>query len=136
MLAACLAVAAIFGVTPVINKYILQSISVEQLVVMSGLLFGLASVVYGSYRGLWPSIRNVGGETWSLVAVSAALIFVVANYLYLTAIRDGKTYLAAAITASYPLVTAICGYLLFRETVTVQHLVGIGLVVGGVVALS
>jgi len=136
MLAACLAVSAIFGVTPVLNKYILQSISVEQLVVMSGLLFGIASVVYGCYRGLWPSIQKVGCETWGLVAVSAALIFVVANYLYLTAIRDGKTYLAAAITASYPLITALCSYLLFRETVTVQHLVGIGLIVGGVVALS
>ena len=136
MLAACLAVSAIFGVTPVLNKYILQSISVDQLVVMSGILFGIASAVYGSYRGLWPSIQKVAGETWGLVALSAGLIFVVANYLYLTAIRDGKTYLAAAITASYPLVTALCGYLLFREAVTVQHLVGIGLVIGGVVALS
>ena len=102
---------------------------------MSGLLFGVGAALYGSYRGLWGSIQTVDVETWGLVAASATLIFAVANYLYLTAIRDGKTYVAAAITASYPLVTALVGYLLFKERLTMQHLLGIVLVIGGVAAL-
>jgi len=136
MLAHAATVAAIFGVTPVLNKYILQTISVEQLIVMSGLLFGITAVIYGSVRGLWPSLQSVGYPSWTLVAISSTLIFFVANYLYLRAITNGKTYVVAGITATYPLITALCGYLVFREALTFRHLVGLGLIIGGVVALT
>jgi drug/metabolite transporter (DMT)-like permease len=141
MIVAGLIVAAIFGLTPILNKFILGSITVETLMIVSGVLFGLIAAAYGVFccaDKVTADLRTIAAAPYlgGLVALSAVLIFVVANYLYLSAIRDHATYLVTAITASYPLVTVVAGALLFREAISVAQFVGVLMIVGGVWVLS
>jgi len=141
MLVECLVVAAIFGLTPLLNKYILRSLSVEGLMVGSGVLFGAFALAYGAFWGRETLLVDYKAivkrpELLALVGLSAFLILVVANFLYLTVIRDHNTAVTTAITASYPLVTAIAGVLFLNESISGPQAVGILLVVGGVFMLN
>jgi drug/metabolite transporter (DMT)-like permease len=73
---------------------------------------------------------------WILVALSAFLILVVANFLYLSVLKDHKTYIVSAITSSYPFFTVIAGFLLFHEMISITHFIGIVMISGGVFALT
>ena len=137
----CLVVAAIFGLTPLLNKYILRSLSVEGLMIGSGIFFGAFALAYGAFccrDTLLVDYKAIvkRPELLALVGLSAFLILVVANFLYLTVIRDHNTAVTTAITASYPLVTAIVGALFLNETISGPQAVGILLVVGGVFMLN
>jgi len=141
MLVNCLIVAMIWGLTPIINKYILQSIEVESLMIFSGLFYGLFAILYGTFIHHNKVITDVltlskVPHKWGLMAINSFLILIVADFLYLRVIRDHKTYLATAITASYPLFTVVAGFLLFNEVISVAHFVGILLIIGGIYTLN
>jgi drug/metabolite transporter (DMT)-like permease len=141
MLVACLIVAAIFGLTPILDKFILRSIDVETLMIMSGVLYGVVATLYAVFYHRGPFMDDMTAITANpvlllLIAVSTVLIFIVANYLYLSVIRDHTTALATAITASYPLVTVVAGLLLFGEAISYEQFGGILLVIGGIFMLT
>lgn len=141
MLLECGIVSIIFGLMPVLNKYILEFIQVESFIVLSGLLFFVLVIGYLMVFDVRPVIadittmnRNV--VVWGALGVTAILTFLVANYFYLGAIRDNNTYLVTAIVASYPMITALFGYLFLGEAMTAGHLVGVGAIVFGIVMLN
>ena len=78
--------------------------------------------------------RNV--NVYGALLITALLTFVVANYFYLGALRDNKTYLVTAVVASYPMITALFGYLFLNEAMTAGHLLGIVAIVFGIVMLN
>jgi len=141
MLVECGIVAIIFGLMPVLNKYILEFIQVDSFIVLSGLIFFAMVVGYLLFFGARPMLADIVAlnqnlVVWGALGVTAILTFLVANYFYLGAIRDHKTYLVTAIVASYPMITALFGYLFLGEAMTVGHLVGIGAIVFGIVMLN
>ena len=136
-----LIVAAIFGLTPILEKYILKSITVETVMILSGLFYGIFMVIYVFCCHGPHFVKDLGimmerPALWVLVPTSAFLILIIANFLYLSVLRDHKTYLATAITASYPFFTVLAGFLLFQEMITVTHFIGILLIASGIFALS
>lgn len=137
----CLVVAAIFGLTPLLNKYILRSLSVEGIMIVSAIFFCAFALAYGAFWGretLLVDYKTVSRQPFllALVGLSAFLILIVANFLYLTVIRDHNTAVTTAITASYPLVTAIAGVLFLNEAITGPQAIGALLIVGGVFMLN
>lgn len=138
MLLQCLLVALIFGVVPVIHKYLLSSIQVESLLVVSGIVYFAAIVLYALFanqnEALATDFRIMleNPRVAALVVVSAFLILIVANYLYLCVLQNNKTHLVTAVVASYPLVTAVVSYMFLNEVITAPHALGILAIVGGV----
>ena len=138
MLINCLIVAAIFGLVPILEKYILKSIHVETMMILSGILYGLAAILFGAFFWKDSLIDDVAKMTpllWFLVSVAAVLVLIVANYIYLSVIRDHTTAIVTAITASYPLFTVVAGLLLFGEMITWSQFAGVLLVIGGIFLL-
>ena len=131
----CLAVASIFGITPILNKYVLRYISVETFIFLSGMFYATFALLYLAYRDNVKELYKIPINIFSLVGLSTVLIFIIANYLYLSAIKTNKAYLVTAIIASYPIITAIIGYLILGEKVETQHIIGIFLIIGGILML-
>jgi len=136
-----LIIAAIFGLTPILEKYILKSITIETMMILSGLFYGAFMAIYvfcchGPH--FMTDVRTMveSPSLWVLVALAAFMVLIVANFIYLSVLRDHKAYIVTAITASYPLFTVVAGYLLFHEVISVAHFIGILLIVGGVFTLS
>lgn len=138
MLIPCLLVALIFGLVPIIEKYVLSFIQVESLLVVSGIVYFVVVALYALLanrnEALATDFRIMADKPLvaALVVLSAFLILIVANYLYLCVLQNNKTHLVTAVIASYPLVTAVVSYMFLNEVITGAHALGILAIVGGV----
>lgn len=132
----------LFAINPVINKYMLQFISVKSLVLITGLSYIIVSTILAFLlydkelqKDFNTLFQNSGRYLW-LIMLSFPLIHLITHYFYFSLIRDHKTYFATALVASYPLLTAAFGYLVLNETITISHIIGIVFIVSGVSILN
>jgi drug/metabolite transporter (DMT)-like permease len=132
----------IFGIRPVIYKYILPYIQVESVIVISGLLYAMLAMFYvlfinPSQSKLIVDVRimnkNKGIYAWLLCT---SLLGLVATYFYLYLLKDTTAFLLTALLAAYPLVTALVGYLVLKEAVTLKQLVGSVIIIVGSMILN
>ena len=134
-------IAAIFGLTPILEKYILKSITIETMMILSGLFYGAFMAIYvfcchGPH--FMTDIRTMINQPslFILIAISAFMVLIVANFLYLSVLRDHQASIVTAITAAYPFFTVVAGFLLFHEMISITHFIGILLITSGVFALN
>ena len=88
MLLECVITSLIFGISPVINKYFLTFISVEGIILFSGLFYSLFILLYllFFYQDNITKdfhVLNQNKHLYVLLGLSAFFIFIVANYFYL-----------------------------------------------------
>lgn len=87
----------------------------------------------------WLSFRTQPENNFDMTtffwAVVASVSSIMALALMLFAMRSQPASLAVAITAVYPLVTMLIAVFLKMETFSVQKLVGMVLIIGGLVVL-
>lgn len=132
----------LFAINPVINKYMLQYISVMNLVLFSGVAYIaisaiLIAILYNREmkHDFGVLFENHRKYLW-LIVVMLPVIHIITHYFYFSLIRDNKTYYVTALIASYPLLTAIFGYLILNEGFGVLDMLGIVLIVAGVSVLN
>jgi len=99
------------------------------------MFYATFALIYLAYRDNIADLHKLPINIYGLIGLSTLLIFIIANYLYLSAIKTNKAYLVTAIIASYPIITAIIGYLILGEKVEMQHIIGIFLIIGGILML-
>ena len=132
----------LFAINPVINKYMLQFISVKSLVLLTGLayIFSSSIITFFLYdkemqKDFNTLLKKDGKYLW-LIMLSFPVIHLITHYFYFSLVRDHKTYFATALVASYPLLTSGFGFLFLNETVTILHIIGIAFIVCGVSVLQ
>lgn len=129
-----------FGIRPIIYKYMLPTIQIESIVLISGVLYALLASFYILF--ITPSkvvkdlrIMNQHKGMYVLLLASA-LLSLFATYFYLYLLKDLSAFLVTAMIAAYPLVTAAAGYLFLNESVTFTQFIGIVIIVCGVGILN
>jgi drug/metabolite transporter (DMT)-like permease len=131
----------LFAVNPVINKYMLRYISVKGLVLITGLAYMvvtpiMVALLYDKELNTDFATLYQKGKYLLPILLAFPLIHLITHYFYFSLIRDNKTYFVTALVASYPLLTALFGYLALNETITLIHIFAIGLIVSGVTILT
>lgn len=131
----------LFAINPVINKYMLQFISVKSLVLITGLAYIFVSSILMLFlydkeiQKDFDTLFQKGKYLW-LIMLALPILHVITHYFYFSLVRDYKTYFVTALIASYPLLTALFGYLVLNETITIMHIVAIILIISGVSILT
>lgn len=136
----------LFAINPVVNKYMLRFISVKSLVLITGLAYIFISAIliflfydkelHNDFYKLFQYNGNGNGKYLWLIMLALPVIHILTHYFYFSLIRDYKTYFITALIASYPLFTAVFGYLLLNETITISHIIGILFIISGVSILN
>jgi hypothetical protein len=88
MLLECFTASTIYGITPVMEKYILQFIEIESFIVLNGLLVFLFCATYWIFfhkNRMWKDIETVKNSPTLIVllALTSFLIYIVANFFYI-----------------------------------------------------
>jgi transporter family protein len=130
-----------YGITPLLNKHVLEHISVEGFIFSSSIIYFIASIViyFIFFRNSFSadfSVLYSKPYLYLLIALYAFSILFITEYLYFKVLRKNKAYLLTALLASYPLVTVALSYLFFKESIEFTHIIGCVLVVMGVILLS
>lgn len=141
MLYECAIVALIFGSTPLINQYILKHIEVESFISILSVFYFVMVLLYVALTNRTSLYLDIGTlndnvHLYPLIVLSAASTLIVASYFYSKLIKNNKAYLVTAIISSYPAITALLGYLLLNETISVKRFVGIFMCITGVFLLG
>jgi len=130
-----------YGITPLLNKHILEHISVEGYILFSTVVYFVSAIVvyFLFFRNTFHtdfSSLNSKPYLYGLIIIYAFSILFVTEYLYFKVLHNNKAYLLTAMLASYPLVTIGVSYFFLNETIEFVHLVGAILIIMGVILLS
>ena len=95
--------------------------------ILTGILLavGIASSQLGS-------LGTLSGRTIILFGLSGICGGVVGLWTYYHALKLGGASLVVPITATYPLVTVLLGWLILQEGITIHRIIGTALIVLGV----
>lgn len=86
--------------------------------------------------GRTSSIATVDLKSAMLVAAGGLIAGLLGQLAFYSALKYGEASVAVPVAATYPLVALVVSVVFLGESFTIQKLLGIGLVVGGVVLLK
>lgn len=136
-----LLVLCLFAFNPILYKYALNSISIESVLLFSGLVYFIISIVFllmirnDDFMKDIKKIFRTNEWLW-LILLIIPIFHVITHYFYFHLIRDNKTYLATALMSTYPLLTALFGFWFLGETVEITHIIGVIFIIMGVILIK
>lgn len=135
-----LGVAFLWGMAPIVNKYMLSVHKIDPMaiIVVNGFAYAAAvTVLTLVYRkDVTKEIRRIDATTMVVLIVAAVLTAFVANLLYMYVLRDHSSSAVTALAYSAPFFTLIAAVLILKERVTVLKGVGFMLILAGIVMMA
>ena len=138
----CLIILLIFGLTPLLNKHILDDVSPEGVVFFSSIISTFVITILGcsffhdKFSNDITTFRKKPHVMCYLIA-SAICIFVIADYLYMTTLQNtNKTHLLVSFIAIYPLITVLYSYFFLDHSINIYNIMGAIFVVLGIMLLQ
>jgi drug/metabolite transporter (DMT)-like permease len=137
----CIALLLIFGLTPLLNKEILNHISTEGFIFVQILVAFVFIIVFFSFFFHHKIKSDLvifkdKPHLYGYVITSTLLVFVVADYFYLHVLKHYNPSIVVPIVACYPLITILYSFLFMKEPLGALHFIGSGFVVTGLVLLN
>lgn len=132
-------IAILYGISAVTEKMALQVFTAKYVFIASGLLYGLAALVYMCFhfQEFQKHLRHPNMWHHSLVVISALLATIIPMYLWFHLLHDNdRVHVWTAITYSAPMFTLLFVYLLLDDKITGWNVLGVILVVIGVILLA
>jgi len=130
----------IYGTRPVLYKYIVPFIQVENIILISGVFYLILAVFYVYFTKPTKLIQDIRimNKTPSLYAWLwlTALLGLIATHFYLYLLKDSPAFLLTAVLSAYPIVTAAAGYLFLNEIITRSQFIGMIVIIAGVMILN
>ncbi|MEM0504128.1 MAG: DMT family transporter [Archaeoglobaceae archaeon] len=125
--------AALWGIAPILDRYALQEISVYPAIVIRA--FGGFVAIFLLSLAL-KSFEVTASKAIILLVLSGAISGAFAMILYFESLKSIGASKAVAITAVYPMITALLSAIFLAEALSARVLVGIVLIVIGIILVS
>lgn len=129
----------LWGVGPVLQKYILNSINPKTLLLFNGLAYMICLFFYSVYhRGeLYQDVtKNMNLRLFLIIMLSGTIVGFFANLLYFYVLHKKDSYIINALVCSSPLFTLIIAYLFLKEKVQLSGFIGVMCIIIGVVLIA
>ena len=143
MIPECLSIACLIGLRPIINKYLLNIINVNSLIVISGIINFIFILLYLLFIEKdtvvkdFNKLLNNNNKIWLYLLIFITFaIFILIDYITFKLLKNNKAYLIESIIAIYPLITILFGYIILNESISYKHFLGVLFVIFGIVLLS
>lgn len=133
-----LIIAASYGVLPILQKMLLNDLPVEVSFALGAPIYtsAMAAFVFYNWQRIHPHLHKITGRHLALVIGSSLVCSFFTNLLLLRVMRQNDSFIVTAVTCSSPVFTAVLGYLVLKEKITLVSGVGVALVTAGVILLS
>jgi len=123
-----------WGLWGFLGKVASRSISGEGLVLVSSLGWAATfPILFTVFRAHWRPSLGSGDLLWGVLAGVVGSLGMLFFYF---ALARGEASRVVAITAAYPLVTALCAFFLLGEPFSLQKVIGLAFALIGIGILS
>ena len=138
MKAAALAlfVASIWGITPILEKLSLVKASPFTVMTVRFVFTATFVVVISLVTGKYRDIGTIDGKTLLWTCLAGLLGGIVVLFIYFVALKQDLTSRIAPITATFPLFTALYAFIFLHESISIQRIMGIVLIVLGLILVN
>ncbi len=126
-----LAVAAVWGLSPIFEKLSLRDTSTTVVMTIRLLFISAVITVFTIATGKGAEIFQISGKTLLLIITAGLLGGIVGLFLFFSALRDGEASYVIPLAATAPLFSALYAWAILGERVTSMRLAGIFLIVVG-----
>ncbi len=128
-----LAVAAIWGLSPIFEKMSLRDTSTSVVMTIRLVFISFCMAVFIVATGKTPEIFQISGKTLLLILVAGGLGGIVGLSIFFNALRDGDASYVIPLAATAPLFSAVYAWAILGEKISAMRLAGITLIVMGAV---
>ncbi|MEM0202412.1 MAG: DMT family transporter [Archaeoglobaceae archaeon] len=125
--------ATLWGIAPILDRYALQEISVYPAIVIRA--FGGFVAIFLLSLAL-KNLEMTASKAILLLLISGAISGAFAMILYFESLKSIGASKAVAITAVYPMITALLSVIFLAEALSARVLLGIVLIVIGIILVS
>ncbi len=122
----------LWGVTPIFEKVALTKVDPLAGVTIRSVLVTVGLLVLTFVLGKGRALIETEGKVFLLMGASGLMAGLIGMWTYFAALKMEATSKIVPIAASYPLVTTVLGFLILKEEVTLQRLIGTALIVIGI----
>ena len=138
VITASLMVSFLWGLNPVINKHILDTLNPKLLICIEGIIFFFCLIFYGycNWFEIKKDLPKVNLKYFLLILISAVVTGFLANVIYLTVLHNHESYVISALVFSAPFFTLILAMIFLKEKINIYGFVGVLLIVFGVICLA
>lgn len=138
---AAIIVAIMWGIMPVYAKPILSKIQPVTFIIGVSFAMFLISLLVGLlyYKNVQSDFAKLSiVDTRSIIGLVCGfgLIMILSNLIYYYILHNNDTYLVAAITACYPIITFLLAFLFLNEKITYIRALASLLIVTGIMCFS
>jgi uncharacterized membrane protein len=137
---ASVAIAFLWGILPVIHKYVLATVSQHAVLVISSAFYMVCAMVYAVvYRkDIAHGIQHINWRHVASIAFGAVVCGFVANVLYYNVLKesDNESHIVSALIYASPAFTLILAYLVLHERIRFMGFLGVVTITIGTVFLA
>ncbi len=134
--ALALLVASIWGITPIFEKLSLAKASPFTVMTLRFMFTATCVVVVSLVTGKYREFSSVDSKTLLWIFLAGLLGGIVGLFIYFVALKQGLTSRIAPITATFPLFTALYAFVFLHESISIQRIMGIVLIVLGLILIN
>lgn len=128
-------VAFLWGLLPVVHKYVLQKHNIITVIVFSALIYALCTLILAWLY--WPSIKKdlriIDKNTILLLTIVTIFAGFLANIIYMYVLEKHDSHIISALVYTSPVFTLILAILFLNEKPTMLSLIGIFLIISGII---
>ena len=126
----------IWGFAPMLEKIGLTGRIDPYLgVVVRSLPVAVISIIGLALMGRLGELTTVNARSVIFIAAGGLVAALLGQFIFYSALKEGEASVVVPIAATYPLVAFVVSAVLLGEPVTMQKIIGIALVIGGVAFL-
>ncbi len=127
----------IWGFAPALEKVGLNGRIVPYLgVVIRTIPIAVIALIGLTFMGRLGAIASVDIKSALFVAAGGLVAGLIGQVVFYSALKSGEASVVVPVAATYPLVALLVSVIFLGEAFTIQKILGISLVVGGVILLK
>lgn len=126
-----LAVAAIWGLSPILEKMSLRDAPTTVVMTIRLLFISACMAIFAIATGKTPAMFEIGSKTLTLILVSGLLGGILGLFVFFTALKQGEASYVIPLAATAPLFSALYAWAILGEKITHARMIGIVLIVVG-----
>jgi len=138
LLALC--IAFLWGIQPVIHKYLLKKINAITIMLISSMVYLFALLIKVSFSQTYTlfinDIRKLSPKDYLIITMTSVFSVFLANMIYYYILKDNETSIIVSLMYSAPIFTLLLSYLFLNERLEPVGIIGIFLIFLGVVCIS
>ena len=134
--ALALFVASIWGITPILEKLSLVKGSPFTVMTVRFIFTATFVAIISLISGKYKDIGNLDGKTLLWTCLAGLLGGIVGLFIYFVALKQDLTTRTVPITATFPLFTALYAFIFLHESLSIQRIMGIVLIVLGLILVN